>query len=258
MKLYLKYISIHMKSIMQYKMSFFLTSLGQFLVSFNVFLGVYFMFLLVPKIKGYTFLDVLLCFSIILMQFALAECFARGFDGFSSIISNGEFDRIMVRPRNEILQVLGSRFEFTRIGRMTQAIIMFVYGIYKSDLDWNYSKIITIVFMIIGGMAVFCGLFLIYAALCFYTIQGLEFMNIFTDGAREFGKFPVNVYGKGVLLFCTYVIPFALFQYYPLLYLLDKTSNKVNIFLPLASVLFLLPCIILWKIGLKHYKSTGS
>jgi ABC-2 type transport system permease protein len=83
-------------------------------------------------------------------------------------------------------------------------------------------------------------------------------MNIFTDGAREFGKYPVNVYGKGVLMFCTYVIPFALFQYYPLLYLLDKTTNKINIFLPLASTLFLIPCFILWKVGLKHYKSTGS
>lgn len=258
MKLYLKYISIHMKSIMQYKTSFFLTSLGQFLVSFNVFLGVYFMFLLVPSVKDYTFADVLLCFSIILMQFALAECFARGFDGFSAIISNGEFDRIMVRPRNDIIQVLGSRFEFTRIGRMMQAVIMFVYGIYKSNLEWNLSRVLVIVFMIIGGFAVFCGLFLIYAALCFFTTQGLEFMNIFTDGAREFGKYPVNVYGKGVLIFCTYIIPFALFQYYPLLYLLDKTTNRVNIFLPLLSTLFLIPCFILWKVGLKHYKSTGS
>lgn len=258
MKLYLKYISIHMKSMMQYKVSFLLTALGQFLVSFNVFLGVYFMFLLVPKVKGYTFADVLLCFSIILMQFALAECFARGFDMFSSIIGNGEFDRIMVRPRNEIVQVLGSRFEFTRIGRMIQAVFMFVYGIYKSDIDWSFYKILTLVFMLIGGVAVFSGLFLIYAALCFFTTQGLEFMNIFTDGAREFGKYPVNVYGKGVLIFCTYAIPFALFQYYPLLYLLDKTTNKVNIFLPLVSTLFLMPCFVLWKLGLRHYKSTGS
>lgn len=44
MKLYLKYFSIHFKSSMQYKSSFLLIMIGQFLVSFNVFLGVYFMF----------------------------------------------------------------------------------------------------------------------------------------------------------------------------------------------------------------------
>ena len=34
-KLYLHYISIHIRSMMQYKKSFFLTTLGQFLASFN-------------------------------------------------------------------------------------------------------------------------------------------------------------------------------------------------------------------------------
>lgn len=258
MILYLKYISIHVKGLMQYKTSFFLTTLGQFLISFNVFLGVYFMFLLFKQVNGYSFTDVLLCFSIILIQFSLAECFGRGFDGFASIIGNGEFDRIMVRPRNEIIQVLGSKFELTRIGRMAQAFVMFAYGINKSSIVWDLRKVITLIFMLIGGVAVFFGLFLIYAALCFFTIQGLEFMNIFTDGAREFGKYPVNVYGKGVLLFCTYVIPFALFQYYPLLYILGKTTNSVNIFLPIISVLFLIPCFLVWKNGVRHYKSTGS
>ena len=40
LRLYGRYFLIHMKSIMQYKTSFFLTCLGQFFTSFNVFLGV--------------------------------------------------------------------------------------------------------------------------------------------------------------------------------------------------------------------------
>ena len=39
-RLYLHYISIHIRSAMQYKTSFFLTTLGQFLFSFNVFMGI--------------------------------------------------------------------------------------------------------------------------------------------------------------------------------------------------------------------------
>ena len=47
-------------------------------------------------------------------------------------------------------------------------------------------------------------------------------MNVLTDGGREFGTYPYSIYGDGILKFLTYVIPLALFQYYPLLYLLDK------------------------------------
>jgi ABC-2 type transport system permease protein len=243
---------------MQYKISFLLTTIGQFLVSFNVFLGVYFMFMRFNKVKGYSYSEALLCFSIILVEFSLAECFARGFDAFSSMIGNGEFDRIMVRPRSEILQVLGSKIEFTRIGRVLQAIVMFVYGILNSDIQWSLNKILTVIFMMLGGAVVFTGIFIVYAALCFFTLEGLEFMNIFTDGAREYGKYPISIYGKRVLQICTFLIPIALVQYYPLLYLLDRNAKQWYMFLPLLAIVFIIPCYMLWKIGLKHYKSTGS
>ena len=128
-RLYRHYFMIQLKSAMQYKTSFFLTCMGQFLVSFNVFIGIYFMFRRFHTVKGYSYKEVLLCFGITLMEFGLAEVFARGFDTFASIIGNGVFDRIMVRPRGLIFQVLGQRIEFTRIGRMIQATVMFAYGL---------------------------------------------------------------------------------------------------------------------------------
>ncbi len=257
MKLYGKFFVIHLKSIMEYKTSFVLSCIGQFLVSFNVFLGMYFMFQRFSNVKGFTYNEVLLCFGITLMEFSLAESFARGFDNFPSIIRNGEFDRIMVRPRNEILQVLGSRVEFSRIGRILQAVVMFVYGFTVSDIHWTFGKIITVLFMLIGGTAVFSGIFLIYASICFFTLEGLEFMNIFTDGAREYGKYPVSIYGKTIFRLCTFVVPYALIQYYPLLGLLDRGRPYYSL-LPLAACLFLIPCLLLWKLGVRHYGSVGS
>jgi ABC-2 type transport system permease protein len=210
------------------------------------------------KVENFSFSEVLLCFAAVLMAFSLAECFARGFDAFSGMMGNGEFDRIMVRPRNEIFQVLASKFEFSRVGRLIQAVIVFAYAIPSSGVSWTADKIVTLIFMIIGGIATFSGLFVIYASLCFFTTEGLEFMNIFTDGGREFGRYPLSIYGDGVLKFFTYVIPLALFQYYPLLYLLGQSKNLLYMFSPLCGFVFLVPCYIFWRIGLQHYKSTGS
>ena len=161
-KLYFHYISILIRSKMQYKTSFLLASIGQFLVSFNVFLGVFFMFRRFSSVKGFTYSEVLLCFSIMLLEFSLAEMVARGFDTFSGMVRRGNFDRILVRPQNEILQVLGSQFELTRLGRMLQAVVMFVYGIAKSGVNWSFSKIMTVVFMLLGGTALFSGIFMLY------------------------------------------------------------------------------------------------
>ena len=109
-----------------------------------------------------------------------------------------------------------------------------------------------------GGTAVFIGLFLIYAALSFFTLEGLEFMNCLTDGAREFAAYPLDVYGKDVLKFCTCVVPYALFQYYPLTVLLGRSDRALYACMPLLSIAFLAPCLLLWRVGVHRYKSAGS
>lgn len=258
MRLYLHFFSIHIKSVIQYKVSLLLTTLGQFLVSFNVFLGIYFMFQRFHLIEEFRYSEVLLCFSIVLMGYSIAETFVRGFDLFATTIANGEFDRILLRPRNEIFQVLANKIEFTRIGRLLQTIIILIYGIKTSGIVWSADKVLTMILMIVGGSVIFGCLFVVYASICFFTLEGLEFMNILTDGAKEFGKYPLSVYGKGVLKFCTYVVPYALFQYYPFLYLIGRTTNQLTMFLPIVACGFIMPCYLFWRFGVRHYKSTGS
>ncbi|HBA49019.1 MAG TPA: hypothetical protein DCZ91_14720 [Lachnospiraceae bacterium] len=257
-RLYRHYISVIIRSKMQYKKSFFMYSLGNFLVSFNVFAGIFFMFRKFNNVKGFTYSEVLLCYSIVLMAFSLAEMFARGFDTFPGMVRKGSFDRLLLRPRGIVLQVLGSQFEITRFGRVLQAVLLLGYSIWKGDVRWDFGKAMTVVFMIAGGMALFSGFFVIYASLSFFTLEGLEFMNIFTNGLKEYGKYPMGIYGKGLLWIMTFLIPFALVQYYPLLYLLDRRSGAGYIFLPLAAGLFLVPCYFLWRYGVRHYKSSGS
>jgi ABC-2 type transport system permease protein len=243
---------------MQYKTSFFLSLTGQFLVSFTVLLGLFFMMNRFHEVDGFTLQEVLLCFAAVLMAFSLAECFARGFDLFPQMIGNGEFDRVLVRPRGVIFQVLAGKMEFTRLGRLTQAALVFAYAIPASGITWTWDMILTLILMVACGTLVFFGLFLVYAAVAIFTIEGIEFMNILTDGGREFGTYPYSIYGEGILKFLTYVVPLALIQYYPLMYLLGRVENRLYMFTPLLALLFLIPCYVLWRFGLRRFKSTGS
>jgi len=258
MKLYFHYVLIQLKSAMQYKLSFFFGVLGQLSVSLATFFEVYFLFDRFHSVAGFTFQEVLLCYSAIMMSFSLAECFVRGFDSFRSIISNAKFDRIMVRPRNVILQVLGEKAEFTRFGRLLQSALILCYALPLSGVLWTWDKILLYVLMILCGSLLFGGLFVIYASICFFTTEGLEVMNIFTDGAREFGAYPFAVYGKNVLRIVTYIVPLALIQYYPFLYLTGRTDSMLYFFLPILALLFLIPCMLFWKLGMRHYRSVGS
>lgn len=257
-KLYFHYIAIVLRGTMQYKMSFFLMVVGRFLLSFNGVLGVYFMLSRFGHVKGYTFGEVLLCFSIIQMDYVLAESIGRGFGAFASIVRQGEFDRILLRPRSAILQVLGSKFEISRIGLILQAAIMFIYGITVSPVEWTLGRVMTVLSMLLGGTLLFICLFMLEAALTFFTLEGIEVVNILTYGAKEHGKYPIDIYGKNMMKFCTYIIPYTLIQYYPLQYLLGRTDSWYYGVYPFGIVCFLVLCYAAWRFGMRHYQSAGS
>jgi len=258
MKLYIKYFSIHLRSQMQYKTSFVFTLLGQFLVAFATFLSITFLFERFDTVGGFTYEQVLMCFAIMLIAFSLSELLGRGFDRFPMLIGNGQFDRIVVRPRGLVFQVLASQIDFSRMGRLLNAVIILVYAIPRSGIDWTVARIVVLVLMIVCGAFVFFGLFVVYAAFSFFTLEGLEFMNILTDGGREHGRLPFSVYGDGVLKFLTYVVPLALIQYYPLLFLLGRTDSLLSALAPVFALLFLIPCFLFFRFGVSKFKSTGS
>lgn len=258
MKLYLKYFAIQLKSDLEYRKSFIVSVISKTASSIFAFISIFFLFDKFGSVDGYSFQDVLICFVMAFLGFSLAECFFRSFDHFDRLISNGEFDRILVRPRNIILQVLGSEIEFDRIGRSVVAIVIFVILLVKNPMLLQIDKLITLFLMIVCTIVIYSALFVMKAGITFFTIQGLEIMNIFTDGARDLTQYPLNIYHEWVRKFFTYILPLAFVNYYPLLYVIGRTENKLYIVTPLIALLFVIPCYLVWRIGLKRYKSIGS
>lgn len=262
MRLYMKYVTILLKSQMQYRTSFLLLALGQFFTPFFVFAGMYLLFEQFGQIRGWSFYEVALCFAVIHMAFSISECFIRGFDMFPSMVVNGDFDRVLLRPRSTVLQVLGSKFEFSRVGRLVQSLLVLVWAVWELPVAWSPAKGMVLLLMVLSGIAIFSGIFILAATISFWTIQGLEVTHIFTDGGREMAQYPINIYQKGIARFFTFVIPFGCSNYYPLLYILERThegtGDWIYMLAPLWGFVFLVPCLLIWRIGVRHYRSTGS
>lgn len=257
-RLYGKYLAVRLRSLMEYRASFLFLTVTQAVTAFTTLFSIRFLMDRFGPVAGFTYPQVLVCYAVSSFAFAIAECFFRGFDSFSRMIADGSFDRILVRPRGEVFQVIASKTEFSRIGRMLAAFGILLYALTGAGVDWTVWRVLVLIFMIAGGVAFFTGLFVIYASICFFTLEGLEFMNIFTDGGREMSKYPLSIYGKHVLRFFTFVLPLACAQFYPFLYLCGLRDSWLCALSPGACFLFLIPCFLFWRFGLRHYQSTGS
>ncbi len=258
MKLYFKAFKLHFKSMLEYRASFIISFLSQIIVFFSYYFIILSLFDKFDNIKGFTLYEVLLCFSIIQFGYAFCECFARGIDKFDTIIINGDFDRLLLRPKNIILQVLCNDADFVKLSRLIQALIVMVIALINLKVKWSIIKVITLILMMSSAIAIFFGIFLLAAAYCFITVQGLEVRNVFTDGGKYMAQYPIGIFNKSWVLFFTFVIPYAFVNYYPLLYFIDKSNNTYYGLFPLIVFLYLIPCFIIFDKGIKRYTSVGS
>ena len=258
MKVYIASLKMHIKAILEYKQSFILGFMAQFLILFSYYFVIASLFTKFSNIKGFTLYEILLCFAVIQFGYAINEVFARGVDRFEQLIITGKFDQMLIRPQNILFQVICSELDLIKFARVVQAIIILVVALVNLNLTFNIYKLITLILMLISAVVIFFAIFLLMASYCFITIQGLEIRNVFTDGGKEMAQYPIGVFNKGFIFIFTFIIPYAFVNYYPLLYLLDKTTNKLYVFSPLVVFIFLIPALIAFKQGIKRYTSVGS
>ncbi len=258
MKIYFKSLGMHLKGELEYRVNFILSFLSQILVFFTYYFVILALFTKFDHIKGFTLYEVLFCFSIIQFGFSFNEVFARGVDRFDNLIIQGGFDRLLLRPQNIILQVLCSDSDFVKASRLIQAIIVMIIALCHLTIPWNFMRVFTVLFMLLSSCVIFFGIFLMAASYCFFTVQGLEVRNVFTDGGKHMAQYPIGVFTKGFVLFFTFVIPYAFVNYYPLLYVLGRTDNLLYAFSPLLVLFYLIPCVLVFYWGMKRYASVGS
>ena len=258
MKLYFKYFNVHVKSDLQYKVSFICSFISNLLVFFGYYFTIICLFDKFASIGGFTLYEVLLTFGIMQFGFSFCEVFFRGVDQFDHLICEGNFDRLLLRPRTVIFQLICEEINLAKLSRVLQAIVVIVISIINLDVSWNVEKTILLLFMIISAIFLYLSIFIIAAAYCFFTIKGTEARNVLLYGSREVAQYPIGIFGKKIIFFFTYIIPFGLVNYYPLLYLIGKTNNKFYLFSPIIGIIYIVPSILIFYICMRRYKSVGS
>lgn len=258
MKLIFKYMAMYLKTQLEYKSSFILSLISQLVL---IVCSSFMVFILMDKFNfmdKYDIYQVMLGISIVQFGFSFAECFGRGFDKFSKVIKMGTLDLMLVRPRNIYVQVFGSNIEFTKLSRVTASIVLFIIAIVNLEFDKSFINILLLVMLLFFSTIIYASLYILAACICFKTIEGLEFTNIFTDGSREFGQYPMGLFRREVLIVFTYLIPIACVNHYPIMYIMGQSNSILYLISPLFCLVLFVLAIVLFNKGISHYESAGS
>ncbi len=264
-QLYIILISSRVRSQMQYRLSFALDVFSAFLINFTDLLALWIIMTHIPAIGGWTLGEVALLYGLVTASFGLHELIQGAFDNdvFAGYIQRGLFDQILIRPLPIVFQMLTEFFVLRRLGRIAQGILALGLGLWLSQMQWTLIKALFVPVIVGGGALFFLGISIAGCTLCFWTVQSTEVVNIFTYGGQALLSYPISIYEQWMRLFFTYALPLAFINYFPTLYLLDKSNPFglpafVPFLAPLVCAVMLALAWRMWQVGVKQYQSTGS
>ncbi len=263
--LYTGLISIQVRSQMQYRVSFLLELLATGVTNGVYFLALVLIFERFKNVAGWTLGEVAFMAGMIEMSFATMDMIFSGFDpdSFATRIRTGTLDQMLLRPLPISLQVLGSRMELRRVGRIVEGAVIFGVALTLSPVHWTPEKLLYFPVVFVSQVLAFGSLFIMGSTLTFWTVQPVEAVNILTYGGNELMTYPATIYPLWLQRFFTYVIPFVFLNYYPALFFLDKPDGMgmtplAPFFAPLAAAAMMAAAVAFWRFGVNHYQSTGS
>ena len=250
-----------MRSQMQHRASFAMSAFGNFSATVIDFLGIWALFGSFGALEGWTIAQIAVLYGIVNVSFTVSEAVGRGFDEFSGLVKNGGFDRVLLRPRGTVFQMLASRLELSRVGRLSQGLGVLILGIMLQPQPMGFAQIMLIILSIAGGVMLFMGLLMMQAAMCFWTVESLEAFNVLTYGGVTMASYPLEVYREWFKRFFLYIVPLGCLNYLPSAVLFDKVLPYpvwTAYLAPAAGALFLCAGCFIWQTGVRHYRSAGG
>ncbi len=262
-RLYFRYAGVSIRGQLQYRASIIMQSIGIFLLTGIEMVGIWALFDRFGHVRGWTLPEVALFYGMISISWALCDAISRGFDAFGTLVKAGDVDRLLLRPRTMVLQLLGHELTIRRVGRLTQGIAVLGYALASPEVAWSAPELLLLVAAIACAVCTFLGLLVLQATSAFWTTETLEVWNAFTYGGVTMGQYPLSIYRSWFRELFTYVIPLGCVTYLPGLAILGRpdplgTPVLAQWLAPLAGPAFLALSLAVWRLGVRHHRSTGS
>lgn len=263
LRLYVRLVSARLRGQMQYRVSFSLTVVSNFMLTVIEFAGVLVLFSRVPTIAGWTLWEVGLLYALAETSFSSAELISSALDDFQERIAHGTFDRVLTRPLGAFFQILAEDVPLRRLGRVLQALIVLVLASRYAGINWTPDKLLVLLMSLVCGIAIFFSVFVLAATFCFWSIEGKEATNVVSYGGVTLVDYPIDIYADWLKRFVIFVLPLAFVSYYPALYILNRPDPLdmpywVRLLSPAAAIGLGMVASFAWKQGVRHYQSTGS
>jgi ABC-2 type transport system permease protein len=255
--LYRTYMGFVFKTASRYKADTMIFIVSSFLHDGSTLLFLAVIFSHIAGLEGWSFHEMLMIWGLGTVARNIENSFFNIPARIYEYVQSGDFDRLFVRPPGMLFQIAGSSGVYlASLGRIAAGITAMAIALPSLSLPWWCALYIPLVIV--------SGTLLQFAIEMFPSCLGFWFTNtrsIFGAivWSFQFGQYPAGIFALPLRIFITWIIPYAMIGFYPVAFMLRSGEYLLyGIAAPLMGFSLFAVSLLFWKIGLRHYQSTGS
>ncbi|WP_438431300.1 ABC transporter permease [Gorillibacterium sp. sgz500922] len=260
LRVFLLLIRASVKSRMQYRFNFWMSTLLASLVSISEFLMVAVVLFRFQGIDGWSIYEVGYLYSVISLSKVVYRSLANDVHNLDRYLVSGGLDQLLLRPLPLLAALMTQNFRVL-LGETLQGGGILAFCLYKllASGQVGWMAVPLTLGVILNGAAILFAIGLATSTLGFWMTKVEVLQTLTEDASRSAAQYPLTLYPgwlKGV--FFT-VLPVAFANYVPALYLL---RHQYGWWVLAASAgvagLCIAAALAFWRIGAERYQSTGS
>lgn len=260
---YWRLLAAQVRGQAQYRASFLVNLTGSLAAGGVDLLEVVVLFRVARRLGGFDFATGFLMATLAAFGFALADFAVGSIDQIQGHVRSGRLDTVLIRPLGSLAQILCMDFAPRRGGRIAATGTLLAIAATRAEMPWTAANAILIVVTPLSGAVLFASVFVATATVSFWWVDSREFANSVTYGGATFTSYPMTVFDRAIRGLFGYGLGYAFVGYYPALTLLDRPDplglpGWVGWCSPPVSVIAVVVAGLVWRIGIRHYRSTGS
>ena len=256
--LYFEFLRLNVRASLEYRADFLIGVLSTVLMQGGQLLALGLVMRQVPALRGWSLDEVLLMFGLITAARSLNHMFGDNLWRLGWLyVRTGDFDRFLLRPINPLFHFIADRFCQDGVGYLLVALALIVKASLGLHLLWTPLTLLCAAGAVLGGGLIFFGVNLITACSAFWITESLP-VTLGAFMTHEFAQYPLNLYGRGVTLVLTFVLPYGLISFYPVRAIARGEFGVLAWAAPLAGLMLTAIGTWVWGRGLRRYGSSGS
>jgi len=261
--LYRQLVGAQVRSHLEYRVSFAIDAFSSLAINFVDFVTVLVLFSHIPALGGWSLWQVAFLYGFSGISFAIADLFIGHIEDLHLQIRSGQFDVVLLRPVGSFLQVMAFDLSLRRLGKLSQAAIVFGFALAHLHVPWTPTRVAVLLASIPSGAVIYGSIWVLGACLTFFTVGSGEASNAFTYGGNTFASYPLDIFGPWLRRMLAFVVPLGFVAYLPGAFILDKHDalhlpSFLHYCAPLVAIAAATVAGAVWRFSVRHYRSSGS